>query len=55
MAPFGENTIEVTNVNRFVKICSNGKTFKTLLMVMPELVELLNKKHTKMLIDDTSH
>jgi hypothetical protein len=54
-ATHGESTIEVANVNQLVKGCSNGKTFKTLLMVMPELVELLNKKHTKMFIDDTSH
>jgi hypothetical protein len=50
-----ESTTEVANVNRFVKGCSNGKTFKALLMAMPELVELLNKKHTRMLIDDISH
>lgn len=50
-----ESTIEVTNVNQFVRGCFDGKTFKALLMAMPELVELLNRKHTRMLIDYTSH
>jgi hypothetical protein len=50
-----KSTIEVIDVNRFVRGCSNGKTFKNLLMAMPKLVELLNRKHIRMLIDDTSH
>ncbi len=50
-----ESTIEVADVNRSVRGCSDGKTFKAFLMAMPELVQLLNRKHTRMLIDDTSH
>ncbi len=50
-----ESTIEVTDVNRSLRGCSDGKTFKAFLMATPELVQLLNRKHTRMLIDDTSH
>lgn len=52
---WAEITIQVTNVNRYVRGCYDGKTFTGLLMAMPELVKLLNKKHTRMLIDDTSN